>query len=298
MTQYPPQPHMPPPAYGGPDDRPTSGMAIAACILGVLGVLTACVGIGILLGIIALILGIVAMGQTGDPPFPKKGKGLATTGLALGITSVIVGPIFALLIGILVPALGAARQTARQIQNSTQARGIQMGMVIYAQSNQTGYQDGWYPGIDAAGNVVDVSTENRFAVLLDANAFTPEYLLNPADHAKTEYTYSGNFTSDHYSYSLLDVSEQGARRHEWKETINTMAVVLTDRDASFGYGNPTSVWSDHQWRGTMVRNDNSTAFESSHIVWELQYGSAAAVSDDDIFQANGTDDALMVHEGD
>jgi len=296
MTHYPPQPHAPRPSTD-PNDRPTSGMAIAACILGVLSLLLSCVGVGILTGVVALILGIVAMGKTGDPPYPYKGKGMAVAGLSLGVASVVIGPVIVLLIGILLPALGAARSTARQIQSSTQLRGIQQSMVIFAQSNKTGYGEGWYPGIDAAGNVIDVSTENRFAVLLDNNAFTPDYLINPADSAKTAYTYSGNFTSDHYSYSLLDVSEQGGRRDEWKETINTMAVVLTDRDDSFGHGNPTSVWSSNEWRGTMSRNDNSTMFESSHIVWELQYGSAPAVRDDDIFQANSTDDALMVHEG-
>ena len=51
------------------------------------------------------------------------------------IELLVVISIIALLIGILLPALGAARRTARQMQNSTQVRGIHTGLVLFSQGN-------------------------------------------------------------------------------------------------------------------------------------------------------------------
>ena len=55
------------------------------------------------------------------------------------IELLVVISIIALLIGILLPALGAARRTARRMQNSTQLRGIQQALYIDSQSNKDFY---------------------------------------------------------------------------------------------------------------------------------------------------------------
>ncbi len=55
------------------------------------------------------------------------------------IELLVVIAIIALLIGILLPALGKARSTARQLKDSTQVRGIVQAMAIWAQNNQEDY---------------------------------------------------------------------------------------------------------------------------------------------------------------
>ncbi|MGJ8696113.1 MAG: DUF4190 domain-containing protein [Verrucomicrobiaceae bacterium] len=63
---------------------PTSGLAIAALVCGILAIVSSCMYVGILFGIPAVICGHMAMKRTADPQNPVGGRGMAIAGLICG----------------------------------------------------------------------------------------------------------------------------------------------------------------------------------------------------------------------
>ena len=186
------------------------------------------------------------------------------------IELLVVISIIALLIGILLPALGAARRTARQMQNSTQVRGIHSALVLFSQGNNT-----YYPGINTIGNVLTNTSgvAIRFRELLDDNYFTGEYVISPSE-TKTALTQSNvPVTTNNYSYALLEMvttGTSGNRANEWRDTSNSEAVVISDRaklnnttaNVKSVHTNPAT--GTNEWRGSMGFNDNHVTFEATH----------------------------------
>lgn len=124
---------MHPPTVPGqlePSVSTARGLAIASVICG---------GIGLLfppLALAALVMGIIALvritrpGRTGP-------QGLAITGTVLGGVGMASGCLF---LGVLFPALGQARNTARQLKSGAQMHQIVQGMTLYSQANKD-----WFP---------------------------------------------------------------------------------------------------------------------------------------------------------
>ncbi len=211
-----------------------------------------------------------------------------------------------LLIGILLPALGAARRTARQMQNNTQLRGIHQGMVIFAQANKVGGQDGYFPGLGPEGELVAAAPAARLDLMLEGNYFTPDYIVNPADVRMIVAERGQKLTPQNYSYAMLPIGDEKAdagRRAEWKETLNTSALILSDRNTgpAGDLDRVSSVWTEEaggDWRGGVVRNDNSTSFETDPTFQQTKYGNFPANEMDHLF-ASETDrghDARMIHQ--
>lgn len=75
------------PAYGGGQPQTTSGKAIAALVLGIIGV-PAC-GCFVF-SIAAIVLGVLGRKEVDGSGGAKKGRGMATAGLILGAVSLVL----------------------------------------------------------------------------------------------------------------------------------------------------------------------------------------------------------------
>lgn len=231
------------------------------------------------------------------------------------IELLVVISIIALLIGILLPALGAARRTARQMQNSTQVRGIHTGIVLFAQGNNSYYPGSSSKGQDASkaddGDTEPKNVETRFRNLLDDNYFTSEYAISPSETKDTAVggetgikTIVDEVTTNiNYSYSMLFISAvQTDAREEWRDTSNSETVIISDRakmnpDKNHWksvHTNPDSAKTE--WRGSVGWNDNHVTFEATSTMASTQYYHTSNTNDELFHEGTADEDAVMLFQ--
>lgn len=195
----------------------------------------------------------------------------------------------------------------------SQVRGIVQGLVTYASGNKEKM-----PGLDSKGYLVrDVdgpnealmpvtkhggTVEGRFWIMLDANAFTGDYIISPYE-TKVAWT-TGEVSADNYSFSLLNIHsdsgplpdditrpDQVGRAREWRQSINTQAVLIVDRARIPGgwigndYDKIYSLYtnqSSEEWAGSVGRGDGSAAFENESML-DTKYDRGPVIEYDRLF---------------
>lgn len=187
-----------------------------------------------------------------------------------------------------------SKRKAERIDDGMQLRGIHRGLVTFSNANKN-----WYPGIDSAGKNEAIEVHQRFQLLIASEFITPEYAIHPKEfYVKSTWDdESVPMTTDNYSYAMLQVPEEGGRRSEWNQTLNSQAIVVSDRNTG-SRDKPTSIHTEPggTWHGGVLWNDNHVAFELIDE-FETKYGNGTLNQVDRLFQSDGLYDALMLHSG-
>jgi prepilin-type N-terminal cleavage/methylation domain-containing protein len=203
------------------------------------------------------------------------------------IELLVVISIIALLIAILLPALGAARLTARKMQNNSNLRSIHQSYVIYG-----GDRKSWYPGI-VEGQVMTVAEVNqaigssgitfpngfhgghpsaRLSMVVLDDILSTDFLISPGETNRTAWDRVSVLTGDNDSYAQLQIFTATAAYNgiltpagrSWQNDVNTQTPIIADRTtATTASGVPgkdehSSIWNEDAWEGGVAWGDGHT----------------------------------------
>jgi prepilin-type N-terminal cleavage/methylation domain-containing protein/prepilin-type processing-associated H-X9-DG protein len=216
------------------------------------------------------------------------------------IELLVVMGIIALLLAILLPALGRARATAKRVKDSTQLQQVHKGFLALARDDagnfptpsrarrsQVGGQ--WIPG-KGLENPTDNTHANMYSYCIMQNAFTVDLLISPAEASPfvmlianyrfTEYQplagkyWDTNFKTDlgvppntasalcHTSYGTLELNGQ-RRAQQWRDTLDSKYAVIANRGVRDGLYSTGSGPLDYNQSRTLLIHGGAKEWEGN-----------------------------------
>ncbi len=199
------------------------------------------------------------------------------------IELLVVISIIALLIGILLPALGAARRTANRMKSNVNVRSVGTGLIMYA----TGNNDKM-PNSAADLNGTAGTESGALVKMINQGLFDSITLNNPIDSdsmatgVNTEATIKGKT-----DYWLLSTANNAYTNH------NLSTVPLTGDKNTGTAAASKSLWNTAgPWQGGLFWADGHTTSESTNQVDTKWPNTTTINANDDLFAGDATNTVL------
>ncbi len=184
---------------------------------------------------------------------------------------------------------------SRPLRDLVNVKQINIGIFAYATDN-----NGYRPGIDSDGNLIDPDVENRYSLIVDY--IGSDYLISPYESKKKNLWTSGPVTRDHYSYAMLQLPESGGRLSQWNDQADAIAAWVSGRNTGTDADtqiNSLQTNKPGEWHGPVGWADGHvTQEEDQYVDTRYTVGSNTPLNkDDNLFEAVSEDDAYMIYTG-